>query len=185
MKLLTATASGVHVITVVSLLILFVLNNLLFVALGWYDIGNNSNRSCVHGDGVNRTATIVPPVTDVLMPPAGPLVVLFTTFKETSDRIFFQSNTVRNWALHRPLLQPVLFTTDDGSYLTRLARSKGWHVYDVPRVNHDGTPFLKDMVDFIRDRLVIASIGLSCSSSGFPCVGVRLVYWSLRSTLLS
>ena len=153
LKLFTATASGVHVVTVISLLILFVVNNLLFVALGWYDSGNNSNRSCLYVDGANRTATIVPPVTAVLTP-AGPLVVLFTTFKETSDRIFFQSNTVRNWALHRPLLQPVLFTTDDESYLTRLARSKGWHVYHVPRANEDGTPFLKDMIDFVRDRLV-------------------------------
>ncbi len=41
----------------------------------------------------------------------GSLMTLFTTFKNTSDRINVQLNTVRNWAQFLPNIQPVLFST--------------------------------------------------------------------------
>ncbi len=41
----------------------------------------------------------------------GSLMTLFTTFKNTSDRINVQLNTIRNWAQFLPNIQPVLFST--------------------------------------------------------------------------
>ena len=155
-KVFTTTASGVHTLTLVSLLLLFLVNNIVFLSSGRCASGNAVNRSCLCSADGYRTATVAP-----AMKADGPLVVVFTTFKETSDRVFFQSNTVRNWAVLRPLLQPVLFTMDERSYLTRLAGNKGWHVYPVPRANTDKTPFLKDMINFVRDRLALVTIDIS------------------------
>ncbi len=41
----------------------------------------------------------------------GSLMTIFTTFKNTSDRINVQLNTIRNWAQFLPNIQPVLFST--------------------------------------------------------------------------
>ena len=77
--------------------------------------------------------------------PNDTLLTLFTSFKNSSNRIFIQSNTVRNWALLKPQVQPVLFTTFEHGYLVDLARQHGWDVHPVPRVKKHGTPHVKDM----------------------------------------
>lgn len=156
-KLFTATAGGVHVLTLLSVVFLFLFNNFMFLSSGRCDGDYAANQSCQCPAEVNRTAAVVRR-TSGLSTPDGPLAVVFTTFKDTADRVFFQSNTVRNWRELMPLLQPVLFTVDKFNYLTRLAGGKGWHVYTVPRANNDGTPFLKDMVDVVRDRFALITI---------------------------
>ena len=40
-----------------------------------------------------------------------PLLTLFTSFKNTTDRVNIQTNTILNWAQFLPKIQPVAFTT--------------------------------------------------------------------------
>ena len=56
----------------------------------------------------------------------GSLMTLFTTFKNTSDRINIQLNTVRNWAQFLPNIQPVLFSTfQSGNVLSPVRGNPG------------------------------------------------------------
>lgn len=74
-----------------------------------------------------------------------PLLTLFTTFINVDRRLNIQSNVVRNWASFMPHVQPILYATFTNGTLLDLAKSYGWLVYPVPRVNEKGTPFLRDL----------------------------------------
>ena len=75
--------------------------------------------------------------------------ILFTTFKNTTDRLWIQSKVVLNWSKLRPNVQPVLFT-DGSDYLTNLARKHGWIIYPIQRTNEYGTPHLKPMFQYVQ-----------------------------------
>lgn len=68
---------------------------------------------------------------------------MFTTFRNSSDKLFIHSNVVRNWATFLPHIQPVLFTTFHTGPLIDLAKAEGWIVYPYNETNEYGTPFLK------------------------------------------
>ena len=36
-------------------------------------------------------------------------IIIFTTFRNVSDRMTIQKNTINNWSQYRPVVQPVLF----------------------------------------------------------------------------
>jgi hypothetical protein len=78
------------------------------------------------------------------------LLTWFTTFKNVAVRQQIQLNTLTNWAKLASCcnVQPVLFSTNTTRQYDVIARDAGWHVYDVPRVNDYGTPYIGDMVKF-------------------------------------
>ena len=75
-----------------------------------------------------------------------PLLVIFTTFKNTQQKYNIHRNTILNWASFVPKVQPILFANlSKNSKLKKLALLNGWQVIHLERVNKDGTPYLKDM----------------------------------------
>jgi hypothetical protein len=78
------------------------------------------------------------------------LLTWFTTFKNVAVRQQIQLNTLTNWAKLASCcnVQPILFSTNTTRQYDVIARDAGWHVFDVPRVNDYGTPYIGDMVKF-------------------------------------
>ena len=76
-----------------------------------------------------------------------PMVVLtmFTTFKNRTDKYQTYCNTLHNWALFLPQIQPILFTYGTDQNLIKLAKRLGWLVFDVPRLGKNKVPIWKDM----------------------------------------
>ena len=60
-----------------------------------------------------------------------PLIVLFTTFGSNTTEIKIY-NTIREWASLRPLVQPVLYFTDNRTHATALQR--GWEAIRCPKI---------------------------------------------------
>ena len=75
------------------------------------------------------------------------LVIIFTTLSESMKKNIFFENTIRIWALMKPLVQPVLYCHDKNCLKkwTRIAESYGWHIYKSPVSNEDKIPLLKHM----------------------------------------
>ena len=46
-------------------------------------------------------------------------------------------------------MQPVLFSSNFTRQFDSIARQLGWHVYQIPRVNDHGTPYISDMLNVI------------------------------------
>ena len=61
-------------------------------------------------------------------------------------------NTLHNWAKFIPLMQPVLFSSNSTQEFDSVARQLGWHVYQIPRVNDYGTPYLSEMLAVIMNN---------------------------------
>ena len=80
------------------------------------------------------------------------LCVWFTTFKDAANRRQIHINTLHNWAKFIPLMQPVLFSSNSTLQFDSIARQLGWHVYQIPRANNHGTPYISDMLDVIMNN---------------------------------
>ena len=74
-----------------------------------------------------------------------PLLVLLTTFTRDQGKAHIQANTLRNWALLRPVVQPVLYSTYDDGPLIEFAKKLGWHVIRARNVTNFNAPYLKAM----------------------------------------
>ncbi len=81
------------------------------------------------------------------------LLTLFTTFKDTKDRENIQMNTILNWALFMPEVQPVLYTDIPSGILIDQAKRSGWKIYRVPKVNKNNMPFVKEMYFDVQTRV--------------------------------
>ena len=86
------------------------------------------------------------------------LCVWFTTFKDVKARHHIHLNTLHNWAKFIPLMQPILFSSNSSRQFDGIARQLGWHVYQIPRVNDHGTPYISDMLDVIMNNNTYNSI---------------------------
>ena len=86
------------------------------------------------------------------------LCVWFTSFKDEPRRRHIHFNTLHNWAKFIPLMQPVLFSSRSTQQFDNIARQLGWHVYQIPRVNDHGTPYISDMLDVIMNNDTYNSI---------------------------
>ena len=75
----------------------------------------------------------------------GVKLTMFTTFKNKADKYQTYRNTLHNWALFIPQIQPLLFTYKTDEKLIKLAKSLGWLVHDVPRLHKNKVPIWKDM----------------------------------------
>ena len=84
------------------------------------------------------------------MPPI--LCLWFTSFKNKARRRHIHLNTLYNWAKFLPLMQPVLFSANSTRLFDSIARQLGWHVYEIPRVNDYGTPYIADTLDVIANN---------------------------------
>ena len=83
-----------------------------------------------------------------------PLLLLFTTFKETSLRSSINNNTIEYWSLLRPWVQPLLFVENNypNNSLAKHAKERGWLVYRAPTLRK-GIPILRDM--FLRAEQLV------------------------------
>lgn len=91
------------------------------------------------------------------------LCVWFTTLKNVPRRRQVHMNTLKNWVKFLPRMQPVLFVTPPTKHFVKPALELGWQVYDVPRVNEYGTPYISNMLDIIMN----SSIGYDSIFYGF------------------
>ena len=74
-----------------------------------------------------------------------PLLTLFTTFIDDSQKDYIHKNTLRNWALFGTNVTRILFMSKMSTNMTSLAKETNFLVEPVPRAHPYGTPFLKDM----------------------------------------
>lgn len=79
-----------------------------------------------------------------------PLLTIFTTFKNMPDRISIHTNTIKNWALFLPYIQPVLLISES-SPLNNIAKQYGWKVLNISETNEFGTPRLKNMYEDVMN----------------------------------
>ena len=75
------------------------------------------------------------------------LMTIFTTFSESTKKMNIFENTIKIWALLKPLVQPVLYCYNNICLekWRRLATTHGWHIYKAPFSNEDRIPILKYM----------------------------------------
>lgn len=91
--------------------------------------------------------------------PSRPILTLFTTMYENTNKSYIFRNTIRLWAKLVPKVQPVLFISpslikekaEELHDLARYACSQGWSVIMTPYCNADGYPVLKSMFRTIED----------------------------------
>ena len=79
-------------------------------------------------------------------------IVIFTTFRNVSDRFTIQKNTINNWSQYRPVVQPVLFDDHTDPGLLDLAVNQGWHVLPFPASTHSLPPRVKLMYGTVGAR---------------------------------
>ena len=70
-----------------------------------------------------------------------PLLTLFTTWNNNSEKHLVHKNTVRNWLSFRPYVIHVVFTNEIG--IASECRRNGWSVLPVRETAADGIPVLK------------------------------------------
>ena len=80
------------------------------------------------------------------------LLSLFTTFKNSTDRVFMEVNTIRNWAEFLPFIQPILMTSYPHHPLAIQSRKHGWKVFHVSQANKYGTPHFKKLFSDVMDH---------------------------------
>ena len=80
-----------------------------------------------------------------------PLLTLFTTFKNSSEKFYFYANTLRNWAVMVSRVNLVLFVYGTDPNMIKIAKSLGWRIHNTPRVNNYGTPYLKEMYKVVSE----------------------------------
>lgn len=71
-----------------------------------------------------------------------PVLTLFTTWTATKDNYARRNTTVENWAMLKPFVVPLLFTTDED--LRERVEIKGWKTLPILKTGI-GIPVLKDM----------------------------------------
>lgn len=70
------------------------------------------------------------------------LLTLFTTWQTSVEKFTCHNNTVRNWNLLKPFVQPILFTNENE--LSIQVTAMGWKVLPVSKAGR-GVPVLKNM----------------------------------------
>ena len=77
-----------------------------------------------------------------------PILTIFTTFKNSSNKMIIYKNTIRIWHRLWPEIVPILFTSFDPSdpeSLAHYAVEQGWYVLPVPKTSPQGLPVLRHM----------------------------------------
>ena len=77
-----------------------------------------------------------------------PILTMFTTFKQSSNKMIIYKNTIRIWRRLWPEVVPILFTEFDPSdpkSLAHYAMEQGWYVLPVPKTSPRGVPVLRHM----------------------------------------
>lgn len=105
-----------------------------------YNITNKKNQPTV-----TNSSTDKPMVMNSFRRNNSSLLTIFTTFKNSPERLKIQLNTVKNWAQYLPLVQPVLFSTFDNKRFFKNISDFGWIIIEKTRTNSFSTPYLKDM----------------------------------------
>ena len=99
-----------------------------------------------HFDGLTfKTKTLYPSYEAMVPKKPRVLLTMFTSFKNKKEKYRTYCNTLRNWALFLPQIQPLLFTYETDENLIKLAKSLGWLIADVPRLGKNKVPIWKDM----------------------------------------
>lgn len=81
-----------------------------------------------------------------------PLLLLFTTFHPTLPKSHIFENTLRNWALLRPIVQPVMFyDTDLNRKWKERLKSLGWGLVPIPKPNAYDLPVLRFLFETAID----------------------------------
>lgn len=80
------------------------------------------------------------------------LLTIFTTFRPVDSKYSMHINVIKNLALFKPYVQPVLFNTSTDPDLILTALKNGWKVLADPKVNPDGLPFFKDMYADVKSK---------------------------------
>ena len=70
------------------------------------------------------------------------LLTLFTTWQTSLEKTICHNNTVKNWNLLKPFVQPILFTNEND--LSTQVAAMGWTVLPVSKTGK-GVPVLKNM----------------------------------------
>ena len=70
------------------------------------------------------------------------LLTLFTTWQTSLEKTICHNNTVKNWNLLKPFVQPILFTNEND--LSTQVAAMGWTVLPVSKTGR-GVPVLKNM----------------------------------------
>ncbi|XP_048752638.1 uncharacterized protein LOC125664123 [Ostrea edulis] len=70
------------------------------------------------------------------------LLTLFTTWKVSTEKYTCHNNTVKNWNLLKPFVQPIMFTNE--ADLSGRVASMGWKVLPISKTRK-GVPVLKHM----------------------------------------
>ena len=70
---------------------------------------------------------------DIILPSSmtAPILTIFTTFKGTPDRFQIQLNCLKNWAILKPFVRPVLFDINTNETLLRFAEELGWNILPI------------------------------------------------------
>ena len=76
---------------------------------------------------------------------SGPLLTLFTTWNDNSEKYLVHNLTIKNWASLRPFVIPVVFTNEPA--IANECRKNGWMVHPVKIASNDGFPILKYMFE--------------------------------------
>lgn len=87
--------------------------------------------------------------------PPLPLLTLFTTFRHEPKKFHLYQNTIRNWAAFKKRgVKLVLFSTYKfrSRDVLETALREGWDVRPSPRVNANGTPYLKELFLTLLDQ---------------------------------
>ena len=78
-----------------------------------------------------------------------PLLTLFTSWNDNSDKYLVHNLTVRNWLSLSPFVIPVIFTNE--SDVADECRRMGWEVFPVRVAAADGIPVLKYMFQDVME----------------------------------
>ena len=113
-------------------------------------INNRNKIQYFSSDNFRQHGNVTKPSEVKIVPVV--LCVWFTTFKDDVRRRTIHLNTLHNWAKFIPLMQPVLFSSNFTRQFDSIARQLGWHVYQIPRVNDHGTPYISDMLNVIMNN---------------------------------
>ena len=132
--------------------------NKLQPVMTWVDSATSTNSSQPHGSRNNFNYTSLLSNSSVngnesevhqfqnFSP--GPILTMFTTFRNSEAKRYIYENTIRNWHLLSPDVIPILFTEVDPSDpkgIAHFAVEHGWHVFPVPKTSPKGVPVLRHM----------------------------------------
>ena len=88
------------------------------------------------------------------------LLTLFTTFRSSASKLIIHRNTIKNWGLLRPYVQPVLISTGKTA-LDKFAVINGWKIMEASMVNENGLPIIKGMFRDVEKKFDSVFYGFS------------------------